>query len=439
MLFSDKLAILGNLVNYPYRIDTKAATREHLSLSACAIALALYNGDLSPLFCKRTMAEKARSMRDTEIHRDPLASWLPFDEISLSVLLQIPSTHTRFRSRLKNGSKCLVSNHKVIVQGLLWGVEPFHELDGLRDDICRQQQSSEANNRGKHTTRFSFFQLLVRRLLTLGRRDILELIILAVMGRQFTSPNEIFHFIYELEEWFHGERFWPAHIAEETFLERTPISQTKASFMGEERGMKNALTYTNAKGVSIALSEMEEPLAERSKKSEKSHHLAEEGRPIIRWIYNAVHNGLPLALGRCNVGEETLVSIFTFDPAKYRTVFTPLSELEYEFGKNPWIHLFPKDSFWCVRVCKDKASEIDIQRAREKLGDIGDNVNTHEIYVSDQILEVEDSATKEDIKAVWSPRLSRIGMLTREQEGKSWKRVPFGRGMKIKFGDIFSG
>ncbi|KAL7622209.1 hypothetical protein AAE478_007712 [Parahypoxylon ruwenzoriense] len=64
LFFSDKLAIIGNLINYPYRIDTKAATRKHLSLSACVIAMALYNGDLSPLFCQREIAENIQRARE---------------------------------------------------------------------------------------------------------------------------------------------------------------------------------------------------------------------------------------------------------------------------------------------------------------------------------------------------------------------------------------
>ncbi|KAI5867532.1 hypothetical protein GGS23DRAFT_548756 [Durotheca rogersii] len=430
-LSSDKLAIIGNLVDCPYRIDIESATKANLTFSTCIIALALYNGDLSPLLGERTMAEwaqRASSKTDTEFPSGHLASWLPFDEIPLNMLLQGQSPHTRFRSQLRNGSKCIVLNRKIVVKGLLWDIEPFHELDCLRDDILKQEQSGEARNREEHASRFFLFlfQLLVRRLLTLGRRDILELIVSAVMGRQFRSPNEIFYFMSELEEWFHGEGWWPAHIAKDTFLTKKPTPRMRVAInaTGEERGLAYALTYTDAKGVDIALLRMSEPPTEMSNTSENNRELAED-RPIIAWIYNAIRNGLPLALGKCNIGEETLVSIFTFDPAKHRTVFTPLSELEYEFGKNPWIHLQPKDSFWCVRVCKDKVSEIDMQKAREKLGDTEDGVGTGEIYVSDQILEVDGRATKnERVYGVWSPRLSRFGMLTREQETKSWKQVP---------------
>jgi hypothetical protein len=48
---SDKLAILGNLTGYPIRINSDHVVDRNLSFSACAIAMALYNGDLSLVFC----------------------------------------------------------------------------------------------------------------------------------------------------------------------------------------------------------------------------------------------------------------------------------------------------------------------------------------------------------------------------------------------------
>ncbi|KAF8848424.1 hypothetical protein BDZ45DRAFT_605932, partial [Acephala macrosclerotiorum] len=48
-VFSDKLAILGNLTGYPYRLHQSEAFQKQLSFSACALAMALFNGDLSPL------------------------------------------------------------------------------------------------------------------------------------------------------------------------------------------------------------------------------------------------------------------------------------------------------------------------------------------------------------------------------------------------------
>jgi hypothetical protein len=72
-----------------------------------------------------------------------------------------------------------------------------------------------------------------------------------------------------------------------------------------------------------------------------------------------------------------------------------------------------------------------MQTARKELGGTGDNVDEHGLYMSDQILEVEYPIPETEVQAIWSPRLSRLGMLTQDFDGKSWKRVPLGQGMKI--------
>jgi len=74
MLVSDKLAILGNLTSYSIRINTHYAIKSRLSFSACVIAMALYNGDLTPLFAGATEGEKISSGGDVDICVPPLAS-----------------------------------------------------------------------------------------------------------------------------------------------------------------------------------------------------------------------------------------------------------------------------------------------------------------------------------------------------------------------------
>ncbi|KAH0543406.1 hypothetical protein FGG08_002264 [Glutinoglossum americanum] len=129
---SDKLALLGNLTDNPHRINTDRAVSKNLSFSACVIALALYNGDVSPLFCHRRMAgywASGGSVENDAVR--PLASWFPFQKVSSEALLITPSTHNRFRSQVWSGSKCLVLNGKAFIKGLLWETVPFHDLDVL--------------------------------------------------------------------------------------------------------------------------------------------------------------------------------------------------------------------------------------------------------------------------------------------------------------------
>ncbi|EMR85310.1 hypothetical protein BcDW1_6052 [Botrytis cinerea BcDW1] len=60
----------------------------------------------------------------------------------------------------------------------------------------------------------SFLQQLSHCLFTFGLQDILEIVIVVFMHRQLVSPSENFRYLQELQEWFHSERPWPAHIVE---------------------------------------------------------------------------------------------------------------------------------------------------------------------------------------------------------------------------------
>lgn len=56
---SDRLAILSNLAHYPSRIKTDHAVREGLSFTACVVAIALFNGDLTLPYSARILTPLA--------------------------------------------------------------------------------------------------------------------------------------------------------------------------------------------------------------------------------------------------------------------------------------------------------------------------------------------------------------------------------------------
>jgi hypothetical protein len=389
LLNSDRLELLSNIAHYPNRIKIDHVIRETLSFTACIIAIALYNGDLTPIFCQNIYS----SAEGPATH---LASWLPYGNWSIEGMLTMPglSTHSYFGTPIATGDRCLVFDGKAIIKGLLWEVVPFHEFGILRDKVRELQQSGEKGPG----------QLLLQQLVDvcfkLGRRDILELIITTAMRRQLTSPDVIFDLMDELDAYFHGKSSWPAHIAEECNLQTVELVTAGP----RATGAKDFLPTS--------------PL----------------GNYLMQWIYDAISNGLPLALGKCKIGgeeeeegekeKETLISIFTFDPAEHRTVFTPLSELDYEFGENSWAHLEPKSSFWCVSACETKVADATMQRARGKL-----NAEEDGLYISKEVLKIERSSGTRNMRAIWSPRLSRSGLHKRDSETKSWERVPLGRGM----------
>jgi hypothetical protein len=387
---SDRLAMLSNLAHYPYRIKTAHVVRELLSFSACIIAIALYNGDLTPLFCE----DPSSSDDHTPIAATGVASWLPIGSFSIDSLLTIYNmpTHSFFGTRIPTGDRCLVLDGKAIIKGLLWDIEPFHGFSILRDRVSQLQRPA---GKGPGLSSKLLLRQLIDRCFHLRRRDILELIITTALPRQFTSPAEVFHLMDELEVSHHRPTTLPG------------------DHVGESNPQVGQTVTVRPRAI-----EAEDPFPQ-----------SPSGNLLIQWIHNAIISDLPLALGKCKInGEskepETLISFFTFDPAKHRTVFTPLSELEYEFGESTFVHLEPKSSFWCVSACGTKVTDAEMQTARAKLSIEEDRLN-----LSDQILKIDRTPAKDKMLGIWSPRLSRTGMHMRDPETKSWARVPLGKGI----------
>ncbi|MCJ1454644.1 hypothetical protein MMC28_004997 [Mycoblastus sanguinarius] len=61
-VFPDRLAILANLCDYEYRIDTKVLELPHCSFSICALTLAILIGDMSLLARYRAQDERLRNV-----------------------------------------------------------------------------------------------------------------------------------------------------------------------------------------------------------------------------------------------------------------------------------------------------------------------------------------------------------------------------------------
>jgi hypothetical protein len=429
LLVSDRLAILSNLTHYPYRINTLHAITQDLSFSACVIAMALYNGDLSPLFCRMHghPGHPAGQPHTCPIHGHPggnahtpaveagmrhLASWLPCTKCPAANLFTVfaMSTNTFSKGSLEAGSRCLILDGKAVIKGLLWEIRPFHGFKPLQEDVLALLLRKRGNE--DDTAGHIILQMLVRRLFMLGRRDLLELIMTVVMQRQFEGPSEIFHILNELEAWFHGERSWPSCTTEKLPPENVPSSGT--------------LAQNNAVAVNPEMTIPQERVTPRKKELKDLLPKLVLLHDMMTWVCRIIANGLPLAIGQCKVGKEALVSIFTSDPGKYPMVFTPLSELDYEFGQcveNFPMHMAAKDSLWNVKVLPEKASNAEMAMAARKLKTVDD-----ELHLSDQMLEIVRPKDSSAILGVWSPRLSRAGLLNRDSETNLWEVIPFGRG-----------
>jgi len=404
-VFSDKLAILGNLTGYQYRIDPGKAAEKRLGFSACVLAMALFNGDLSVLFS-----------HDFAFTRDGVKTptGLLRGETSLSRRTNERSAHSRNKGQIRAGNPCLVKGGRLLVKAVLWRIVPF-TLDGLENEIACPEKGIYARSK-KDPIRFHFFQALARRLIELGRVDVLELVVTSAMRRQLASPLELVHILNELQAWFRNERAWPMGIADETYLETHP--PPKGQEFVFQNGKKGKICEwvrdPNARGMDIAIARMEYDGSDT------------EPGDILSYIHHAVTHGRPIALGTCEVEGSTLASIFTLNPCHHEWVLTPLDELDYVFGRNPWLHMFPNDAFWCCEMLEE--SSIPDSHVREAHGILKTNWVGEE-RISDTVLTVTTTGARSSIMGVWSPRLSRRGVLTIGEGGSSWETIPLGQGM----------
>jgi hypothetical protein len=406
LLVSDRLAILGNLTHYWYGIDTHEVVQNNLSFTACVIGTALYNGDLSVLFCESDL-DDPDSYQVPEDQHMRLWAWSSTCSLSNFNL----SMHLSFSDRTRTGDPCLVLDSKALISGILWEVVPFHGFDQLNDVVGGFLEESPRPFRAKEGNidgaGHILFQLVVELLLSLNRTDILELLLVSALPRQLSSPAEAFELIGELEKWRQSgsEEDWPKHILEKSALETTDAG------VRLDRGVV---------GAPIILV-TEQPLVPPYDKKLEFLPGHPWGNQILQWIYRAISKGMPLALGHCEIGGEALVSLFMLDPAKHSTVFTPLSELEYEYGASSWIHLEPKANFWVVMARREKVGDELIQRARNKLRTFG----MHQQNISNEVFEIQNVG---HVHGVWSPRLSRAGMLKRKSVGEAWEMHPLSKG-----------
>jgi hypothetical protein len=404
LLVSDRLAILSNLTHYRYRIDTNEVVQNNLSFTACVMATALCNGDLTVLFCGSDLFNPD-GYKVPEIQCKP--SWARSSENGLSNFNQ--SMHSRLSDRIRAGDPCLVLDSKALVRGILWEIVPFHGFDELKDVVAGFLEEYPKPFRTKEgkidEAGHKLFQLLVESLLSLDRMDILELLLVSALQRQLSSPAEAFELIGELKQWrcTGREEDWPKRILEKSALENESGIRLDPGAIGAP-----ILIPTEFSLVPPYNKKVEFPIGHPW------------GNQIIRRIYRAISEGMPLALGQCDIGGETLVSLFTLDPAKHSMVFTPLSELEYEYGANAWIHMGPKDNFWVVKDKREKVGDELILRARNKLRAFG----MHERNISNDVFEIQNAG---NVHGVWSPRLSRAAIL-KKSDGETWEMHPLGKG-----------
>ncbi|TGO39431.1 hypothetical protein BHYA_0054g00270 [Botrytis hyacinthi] len=391
-IFADKLVLLGNIAGYDLRLDQQKVLNEKVSFSACFIALALLNGDLSMLFSGSSL----RNSETSRPNRMPL-----FGEFKLHQPSSV-SQHLVAKKVFYSGSKCLCLGKQLLVEGIFWNIQHYSEFEGI--EAVHKPKDPSPQDR----TQFyqSFFQQLSHRLFTLGRQDILEIVIVVFLHRQLVSPAELFRYLQELQEWFHKERPWPAHIVEESYLQRKALRDSSVRFWdGRELRLTEMIQLPGNDTVSTLIEGV-------------------DSYGVAGWLHERIMSSQPITLGTCKLGNETIVSLFTCNADDFDGIVTPTSLLEYEFGDNPWLHLNPNDSFFCVRRTNETPSPLSISKANGILGE------SSKFEISDQVLNIEGTGTQLGVHGVWSPRLSRNGMLGVGDDGKSWEMKPLNSASK---------
>lgn len=133
-VYSDRLAIMANICNYEVRIDSKVLEQPDASFSACALTLAVLNGDMSLLAgClerapsykhKRADCQSSRALFYWNDNSDSSAytygfSWGPRPLGSLSNIIYLEEINRMFRLM-----PATLSSSGLKVCGILWEIKP---------------------------------------------------------------------------------------------------------------------------------------------------------------------------------------------------------------------------------------------------------------------------------------------------------------------------
>lgn len=378
-IVSDKLGMLGNLANYPHRLEVDRAERRRLSFTACAIAVALYNGDLGFLFTWNPNSPWPLTFAERTVRN--VATWLPDHRQNLELLAMAPTADQFFQSRQVRDNRALVLDGKLAIKGLLWeNISYFTD-----SDLQKSMQSSIRTGERLRSLTRALFQLPNAE----DNGGILEALVAIAMRRQLTSLEELDSIIKSIRRWYHnGETAeWPAVFTD------SPLETIYATEQDDKEQYNDAVV-----------------------------DLCED-----------IAQGFPLMVGKCTIGQRVgdhqyAVEVHCIYQVRHdngvritpdSVVFSPLGSLEYEFGQNPWLHLVLNQRHWQVEEYHTQqglpVSDKTLEKLRKRLGDQQSGTDTGAL--SNRVFAVKGCAT-----IVPSPRLSSAGLFSAE------KYIPIGLG-----------
>jgi hypothetical protein len=383
LLVSDRLAILSNLTQYRFRINTHEIVNRNLSFTACVMALALQNGETQAFgFLSGGNAEDATAINTGG--SIAVGSWLPSPDFSLTAV----GTGGVKLSSIPNygGVPAYVLGRKGLFCGLIWDVEAYHTKDLA--DVAEVLPALLELATDTHSVESALWlkvilQVLLHHFLSAGFLELAELIILCALERQFEDPDEGQDLLSRVESWVRDgdDDSWPCELHSPP-PDRQEVRQGMSQ-LGPPHGL----------------------------------------RPVLYWICDQLATNKLLPVGRCVVqpesnGDGRLFGLFAVDPARHRKIFTPLNALEYEFGTSIIAPLISRHQFAAIEEVGGEVSDEDTRQAMNLLHKGRDAPLDPKVY------RIQKTSNQ---KAVWSQRLSRNGILVKNNQG-DWTRTPLGQG-----------
>ena len=154
---ADRIAILGNMCDFPVRIDTTRLENGPYSFTTCALALAIFNGDLS--LVRDDAAELSNSLG---------FSWGPPPQGSLSRLTYIEEDDDLFRLQPAG-----LTHSGLLVNGWLWKMDRSLDLRDVQAQYLERWDSSDTRTFEVLSTKAQFLKAgiiwsLLRKLVAQG-------------------------------------------------------------------------------------------------------------------------------------------------------------------------------------------------------------------------------------------------------------------------------
>lgn len=307
-----------------------------------------------------------------------------------------------------------------MTRGMLWNVESCIDLlatsEGIRvyAILCRK-----FNRKIQRRAGLEVLKAIVNQLFISNREPLAELVVSLAVGH-FDSPRKFHSTVQQLRDWYWRGGDWPSHV--ELGKTGVPLNlydeESDEDSTEDEQMLPNLFDMPNSGRVT------HEPDPDLYEIEVNDTLIPREwgNSSLLRWIFQTIYFGIPLPVGTCQSddGKANEHAIFRVNPGKTRTIFVPLTELDYEFGYSLAIHHQAKDAFWSVQMQEGvMLSNEEKLEAQKKLY----SAKVKSWPIADWVLAIRDSKR---LSGVWSPVLCANGVLKWDKDSRSYSLIPLG-------------